>query len=150
MPKLVKPVQLFYRRFSRLLNRPSRLYAVDGVKLTRIEIGDLGERIACADLRSSGRKILYRNYRGPKGGEIDIVARDGDVLSFVEVKTRTHQGYGRPLEAVDQAKQELIDRGANSWLHLLGNRQLVWRFDVVEVILTDGDTPQVNVINNAF
>lgn len=147
---MLRLVQFFHRRFSRLLNRPIRLYDADDVKLARIEIGNLGERIACADLRASGRKILYRNYRGPKGGEIDIVARDGAVLSFVEVKTRTHQGYGRPLEAVDQAKQDLIERGANSWLHLLGNRQLPWRFDVVEVILTDGDCPQVNVINNAF
>ena len=140
----------FYRRFSRRLNSPIRLHGADGVKLTRIQIGDLGESIACSHLRASGRKVLYRNYRGPKGGEIDIVARDGEVLSFVEVKTRTHQGYGRPLDAVDQAKQELIERGANSWLHLLGSRDIPWRFDVVEIILEEGQLPSINVINNVF
>jgi putative endonuclease len=94
--------------------------------------------------------VLYRNYRGPRGGEIDIVARDGQTLSFVEVKTRTRKGYGRPLDAVDRNKQQLIERGANAWLNLLGKRDLVWRFDVVEVILCDGELAEVNVVNNAF
>ena len=115
-----------------------------------MEIGDLGEEIACAQLRANGRKVLYQNYRGPKGGEVDIVARDGEVLSFVEVKTRTYRGYGRPLDAVDAAKQELIERGANSWLHVLGTRKIPWRFDVVEIILTEGDVPDVNVVHNVF
>ena len=115
-----------------------------------MEIGDLGERIACARLRANGRKILYRNYRGPKGGEVDIVARDGASLSFVEVKTRTRRGYGRPLDAVDVAKQALIERGANSWLNLLGTRNILWRFDVVEVILTDGELPEITVVKNVF
>lgn len=147
---MLRITPFFYRRFSRLLNGPSRLVQKDGSKLTRIEIGDLGERIACAHLRADGRKILYRNYRGPKGGELDIVARDGETLSFVEVKTRTYRGRGRPLDAVDAGKQDLIERGANSWLHLLGTRQISWRFDVVEVILSEGEPPSILVVNNAF
>lgn len=141
---------LLYQRFSRLLNKPTRLYARNGEKLPGNEIGDLGERIACAHLKADGRKVLYRNYRGPKGGEVDIIARDGDVLCFIEVKTRTRRGYGRPLEAVDLAKQELIERGANAWLRLLGTRNLVWRFDVVEVILSEQEKPDLCLINNAF
>ena len=147
---MIRISSYFYKRFSRLLYAPSCLFGSDGEKLTRIQIGDLGERIACAQLLANGRKIIYRNYRGPKGGEVDIVARDGEILSFVEVKTRTRQGYGRPLDAVDSAKQELIERGANSWLHLLGTRQIPWRFDVVEIILKEGAPPSVNVINNVF
>lgn len=143
-------VPYFYRRFSRLLNTPCHLQGADDQKLTRIELGDLGEAIACDYLRANGRKVLYQNYRGPKGGEVDIVARDKGVLSFVEVKTRTFRGYGRPLDAVDAAKQELIERGANSWLHLLGTRSIPWRFDVVEIILTDGEVPAIHLINNAF
>ena len=139
-----------YRRFSRLINAPCRIIGEDGEKLSHMEIGDLGERIACARLRANGRKILYRNYRGPKGGEVDIVARDGASLSFVEVKTRTRRGYGRPLDAVDVAKQALIERGANSWLNLLGTRNILWRFDVVEVILTDGELPEITVVKNVF
>lgn len=106
--------------------------------------------MACHQLRADGRKLLYRNYRGPKGGEIDIVARDQDVLSFVEVKTRTSRAYGRPFEAVTLSKQELIERGANAWLKLLGTREIPWRFDVVEVILSEGERPNIHVINNAF
>lgn len=140
----------FYKRFSRLLNSSPRLANRDGEKLSHIEIGDLGERMACAQLKAGGRKILYQNYRGPKGGEIDIVARDGDTLSFVEVKTRTRKGFGRPLDAVNVAKQELIERGANSWLHLLGTRSIPWRFDVVEVILSDGELPEITVVNDVF
>ena len=138
------------QRFSRRLNSPCRITDVDGKKISHLEIGNLGEDIAAHYLVANGRKILYRNYRGPRGGEIDIVARDGDTLSFVEVKTRTKKGYGRPLEAVTRDKQELLERGANAWLKLLGRRDLVWRFDVVEVILSDGQQAEVNIVNNAF
>ena len=51
---------------------------------------------------------------------------------------------------MDRSKQQLIERGANAWLNLLGKRDLVWRFDVVEVILCDGELAEVNVVNNAF
>ena len=114
------------------------------------EIGDLGEQLAGVYLKSLGWKVLYGNYRAPKGGEVDIVARDGEILVFLEVKTRTSRGYGRPLDAVDGKKQELIERGANSWLKLLGRRDMPWRFDVVEVILADGEQADVNLVKNAF
>jgi len=140
----------YYRRFSRLLNTPCRLSGRDGARFSKMEIGELGERMACAHLKSIGSKILYRNYRGPKGGEVDIVVRDRKTLVFVEVKTRTRKGFGRPLDAVDLAKQELIERGANSWLHLLGRRDMPWRFDVVEVILSEGELPEMNLVLDAF
>ena len=135
---------------SRLLNSTTSLVKKNGKTLSRIEIGDLGERIACSYLKCNGWKVLYRNYRGPKGGEVDIIARDFDTLVFVEVKTRTKRGYGRPLDAVNTEKQDLIERGANSWLRLLGRRDMPWRFDVIEVILTDQHSPEVTLIENAF
>ena len=141
---------IYNKHFNRLLHSPSRLSRRGGDRLSKIEIGDLGERIACAKLRAEGVKVLYRNYRGPKGGEVDIVVRDGDTLAFVEVKTRTSRGYGRPMDAVNPAKQELIERGANSWLHLLGRRDMPWRFDVIEVILSEQERPYLNIIKNAF
>jgi|TARA_B100000959_G_scaffold52349_1_gene54418 putative endonuclease len=110
----------------------------------------LGENIACAHLRTEGRRILYRNFRAPGGGEIDIVARDGRTLSFVEVKTRTSEQFGRPLEAVDHRKKKLMQRGANEWLRLLGTRELPWRFDVVEVILREGEKPRLNTVRNVI
>ena len=61
----------------RLSRRPCRIYKKDGAKLSAQEVGALGERIAADHLSLHGRKVLYRNYRGPRGGEIDIVARDG-------------------------------------------------------------------------
>jgi putative endonuclease len=115
-----------------------------------LEVGALGERIAAAFLRGEGRRVLYRNFQSPKGGEVDLVTRDGKVLTFVEVKTRTSEAFGRPLDAVDKDKEELITRGAEEWLRLLGTRDIPWRFDVVEVILVDGKLPKVNVVEDAF
>ena len=92
-------------RFSRLLNCACRLTKRDGTFLTTKEIGDLGERIACAWLRAHGCKVLYRNFRGPKGGELDIVARDGKVLAFVEVS------FLFPFVAHDFLQQQRIDQG---------------------------------------
>ncbi len=140
----------FVRRFSRLLRSSCRLVNGKGEELGHLEIGTLGERIAAAYLRGHGRKILYRNFKTHRGGEVDIVARDGKVLTFVEVKTRTSEEFGRPLEAVDRRKQSLIRRGANEWLRLLGTREVPWRFDVVEVVLSDGEKPKLNVVENVF
>ena len=73
--------------------------------------GARGEKLACRFLRRNGYKILYRNFRGRSGGEIDIVCRDNDTLVFVEVKTRTREDFGRPIAAVDREKQKRISRG---------------------------------------
>ena len=121
-----------------MLTSSPQLRKSDGEGLGHLEIGELGERIAVDFLKAEGRKVLYRNFRAPKGGEVDIVARDGKMLSFVEVKTRTSEKFGRPLDAVDREKELLIERGANEWLRLLGTREIPIRFDVVEVILRRG------------
>lgn len=94
--------------------------------------------------------MLYRNFRAPHGGEVDIVAREGAELLFIEVKTRSSERYGRPLDAVDRRKQALVRRGANDWLRLLGTRELPWRFDVIEVVMLEGKRPQVTRVENAF
>lgn len=121
-----------------------------GERLGHLEIGELGERVAVDFLKAEGRRVLYRNFRAPKGGEVDIVARDGKVLSFVEVKTRTSEEFGRPLDAVDREKELLIERGANEWLRLLGTREIPIRYDVVEVILREGEVPKMNLVRDAF
>jgi putative endonuclease len=81
---------------------------------------------------------------------VDVVARDGEELVIVEVKTRRAGAPGRPMDAVDLKKQRLIRRGANAWLGLLGNRELPWRFDVVEVIVEHGRRARVSWVKNAF
>ena len=86
----------------------------------------------------------------PHGGEVDIVCRDkrhGELV-FVEVKTRSGEEFGRPLDAVDKKKRQLILRGAMKWLHLLGMPDITYRFDVVEVVV--GRSREVRHIENAF
>lgn len=94
--------------------------------------------------------MLYRNFRAPHGGEVDIVARQGKVLLFIEVKTRREGSKLRGLDAVNASKQVLIERGANDWLKLLGTREIPWRFDVIEVYVQEGQLPRVNRVENAF
>ena len=81
---------------------------------------------------------------------MDIIARNGKLLLFVEVKTRRHGSKIRGLDAVGKDKQGLIERGANSWLKRLGTRELPWRFDVIEVSVKDGEKPRVNHVKDAF
>ena len=78
------------------------------------------------------------------------MCRDRDTLVFVEVKTRMREDFGRPLEAVDRAKQKRISRGALAWLRMLDNPDILFRFDVVEVIVTDDAKPRLELIKNAF
>ena len=121
-----------------------------GRRMSSRELGEMGEMVAARWLAWHGRKVLYCNYRGRNRGEVDIVARHGTVLTFVEVKTRTSTAFGRPADAVGPDKQRLIQRGALDWLRLLGNPTLKMRFDIAEVVLVEGRSPQVQVIENAF
>ncbi len=106
-------------RFSRSLNSPCRLTGPDGQPRNHRWIGACGERAAAAWLRAQGCKVLARNHRGRRRGEVDIVARQGKVLLFVEVKTRREGAKIRPMDAVDRDKRALIERGANDWLRRL-------------------------------
>src|SRR5262245_13395515 len=108
--------------------------------------GAHGEKLACRFLKRNGYKILFRNFRGRSGGEIDVVCRDKDTLVFVEVKTRTREDFGRPLSAVDRAKQKRISRGALAWLRMLENQDILLRFGVVEVLLEDDGEHVIDMI----
>jgi putative endonuclease len=114
-----------------------------------LALGRAGEELAANYLRNNGHKILYRNFRAPHGGEVDIVCRDKrhNELVFVEVKTRSSENFGRPLDAVDPQKRRLILRGGMTWLKMLDMPDVVFRFDVVEVVM-----PQAIIrhIENAF
>jgi putative endonuclease len=115
-----------------------------------LERGARGEKLACRFLRQHGYKVLYRNFRGRTGGEIDIVCRDRDTLVFVEVKTRRHEDFGRPFEAITRDQQKRISRGALAWLRLLDNPEILFRFDVVEVVMNGNEPPRLELIRNAF
>jgi len=112
--------------------------------------GASGEKLAARFLRRNGFKILHRNFRGRSGGEIDLVCRDGETLVFVEVKTRSREDFGRPIDAVDREKQKRISRGGLAWLRMLDDPDILFRFDVVEVIMTKEAEPRIELIRNAF
>ena len=102
-------------------------------------------------LRRRGYKILVRRFRG-HAGEIDIIARHGEWLVFVEVKTRKSEDFGAPSEAVNKRKQLHITKVALEYLRLLDNPRIRFRFDIVEVVWRDGakKPDDVRVIENAF
>jgi putative endonuclease len=110
----------------------------------------LGEKLACRFLKHNGYKILFRNFRGRSGGEIDVVCRDNDTLVFVEVKTRGSEDFGRPGAAVNRDKQKRISRGALAWLRMLDNPDILFRFDLVEVVIAGDAKPRIEIIKNAF
>ena len=72
-----------------------------------------------------------------------------NTLVFAEVKTRTSDEGGRPADAVDRAKEELISRGARAWLKLLDKPEVNFRFDIVEVVIGDGK-PRISLLKSAF
>jgi putative transposase len=115
---------------------------------TRRALGDAGEDLAAAALKKQGYKILARNYLTPLG-EIDLVARQGKTVIFVEVKTRTGHGYGSPQEAVHPAKQARLRRLAAYYLKQQRLGEAAVRFDVVGITLADG-VPRVEIIQDAF
>ena len=115
-----------------------------------LRLGRRGENLACQFLKKNGYKILYRNFKGRTGGEIDVVCRDRDTLVFVEVKTRTREDFGRPLDAVNREKRNRIARGGLAWLRLLDDPDILFRFDVVEVIIAEDAEPRLEILQNAF
>ncbi|HZE58915.1 MAG TPA: YraN family protein [Chthoniobacterales bacterium] len=115
-----------------------------------MRLGKRGENLACQFLKRNGYKILYRNFKGRTGGEIDVICRDRDTLVFVEVKTRTREDFGRPLEAVNREKRNRIARGGLAWLRLLDDPDILFRFDVVEVIIAEDAAPRLGILQNAF
>ena len=116
---------------------------------TRQQVGKTGESLAEQYLRGRGYRILARNARSPSG-ELDLIAEDGDVVVFVEVKARQTAAFGGAAYAVDPKKQARIVRQAAQYLarHRLQHR--FCRFDVVLVHSQAGRDPVVELIQNAF
>ncbi len=111
--------------------------------------GELGERVAKIKLQRAGLKFLTANFRSERG-EIDLVFRDGDCLVFVEVKTRSSGEWTRPAAAVDARKRRLLSQTALDYLRLLNNPPVKIRFDIVEVLLADGQAREVRHLPNTF
>ena len=101
--------------------------------MNRRQTGALGEDQACAYLKAQGYRILERNYARPTG-EIDIIARDGKTIAFIEVKARATARYGLPAEAVTPAKQAHILRTALIYISERDLADAPMRFDIIEVL----------------
>lgn len=112
-------------------------------------VGRQGEELAAAHLRKTGYIILERNVKS-RFGELDIVARHGEVLCFVEVKTRRGEGFGPAVAAVAKAKQRQIERAAIDYARKRGVLDADCRFDVVAVTLPETGQPAVEVFEAAF
>jgi putative endonuclease len=115
----------------------------------RRALGVRAERLAAEHLERRGFLIIDRNYRY-RGGELDLVARDGETLVFVEVRARSSAAYGSPFETVGREKQRRVARAAEHWLVAHGLTRAFARFDVVSVLLPAGAAPQIEVFTNAF
>jgi putative endonuclease len=111
--------------------------------------GELGERAARKFLRRRGSKFLTANFRSRRG-EIDLIFRDGDCLAFIEVKTRSSEEWTRPAAAVNAARRRRLSRAALDYLRLLKNPPVKIRFDIVEVLLTEGKVREVRHLPNTF
>jgi len=114
----------------------------------RRQWGNRGESLASDILQQHGYRILARNVRTPLG-EIDLVARHGDALVFIEVKLRRSLRYGTPAEAVTYSKQQRLRRAAQYYLRRQPGQTAPIRFDVVAITLA-GEDPQVQIIPAAF
>jgi len=112
------------------------------------QIGLLGEKIAAHFLELKGMKIIERNYETTVG-EIDILARDGEDLVFCEVKTRENLDFGPPECAITSHKQSQMRRSASAYLAAQHIDDQPCRFDVVAILLTDGQ-PEITHFKDAI
>lgn len=111
--------------------------------------GRWGEEIAALHLQDRGWRILARNQRvGHK--ELDLVARRGALLAFVEVKTRSGPGFGHPLEAITRRKRREVVAAARGWLREHPQPGCRLRFDAVAVFLEDGRPARVEHVAGAW
>ena len=114
-----------------------------------LQRGRLGERVAKAHLQRQGLKFLVANFRSDRG-EIDLIFRDRDCLVFVEVKARSSEEWGRPAAAIDRERRRRLTQCALDYLRRLKNPPIKTRFDVVEVLLSDGEVSEVRHLPNTF
>ena len=115
----------------------------------RARIGRSAEIIAAAELGKRGYEIVASNYRCRRG-EIDLIAREGDCLVFVEVRCKRTSEYGTPAESITVSKIRKLVATAEDYLETQGLVDVICRFDVVEVVAADGKLVVKDVLRDAF
>ena len=120
-------------------------------------LGTLGESYAAAYLDQIGYRLVAANFTLPVGrnlrgaiinAEIDLIAYDGDMLCFIEVKTRSSDWFAPPEVNVDLRKRRQVTRAARVYRQMLGIEKEPHRYDVVTVIMNDNSTPQIELLRN--
>ncbi len=114
-----------------------------------INLGKLGEDLAVNALKAEGYSITKRNMKVYKR-EVDVIAKEGGALVFIEVKTRATHLYGKPLEAIDNKRRKRLKKAAE--LYIVSNKikDMSVRFDVVSVDYSDVTDPKIEIVRNAF
>ena len=114
----------------------------------RLDLGKLGEDLALKKITGLGYKCITRNYRCSLG-EVDLIARDGDCLVFMEIKTRRSKSLGYAKEAVNARKKRQLSKVALAYMKANNCCDVKSRFDVVAITMRGGKE-QIEVIKNAF
>lgn len=117
-------------------------------KTQRTALGDWGEEVACKHLLNAGYQILDRQWRFSKA-EIDIIAKEGDVLVFVEVKTKSYNFYGEPEESISHHKEKLIIDGAFRYMEHIHHEWEI-RFDIIAILVDKDNQPIIRHYKDAF
>ncbi len=116
--------------------------------MTTVDSGNKGEDLACHYLQKQGYKILERNYR-IRGGEVDIIALDGQYMVFVEVKTRWSHDYGLPIEAMTPWKVKYLLKTAKFYLQKIDWGDGPYRLDFIGIDFADNPgNPKIELIPN--
>lgn len=113
-------------------------------------LGQDGEALVALWYERAGWRVLDRNWREGRTGEIDLVLDRSGVVVFCEVKTRAGTGFGAPVEAVGSRKQAQLRRLGAAWLSEHTLRPRAVRFDVASVLWPPGEEPSVEILENAF
>jgi putative endonuclease len=129
----------------------------DSAETNSSAVGRIGEETARLFLLKNGYRLVTANFKAPIGrnsrgatveGEIDLIALDGDVLCFVEVKTRSSDDFASPLAAIDLRKQRQIIRTARVYRKIFDVRAVKFRYDAVSVVLADRERPKIELFRN--
>ncbi len=121
-------------------------------KINTALVGQIGEDLTAQFLMRGGFRLVCANFKVPIGrnrrgvavtGEIDLIVLDGNILCFVEVKTRSSDEFASPLAAVDLRKQRQITRTAKIYRKIFGLQQMNFRYDVVSIVLNEKKSPKI-------
>lgn len=112
------------------------------------ELGQKGERLAVDFLKKKGYLILETNWRFSRA-EIDVIAKDGNILVFIEVKTRSDDAFGQPEEFVSSKKERLIMDAASVYMEEIGHDWEI-RFDIIAILYKSDKDIQIKHFEDAF